>query len=140
MSEADNLAVLERYVREVFNAGDLSVVDDIFSPGYRAHSANSVVLAAGPEGVRQFVASTRAGFPDLTATVEDAFADGDLVASRWTLRGTNTGSWLGYPPTGQAAVWENVVISRFAEGKVAEEWFNFDQLLLLMQLGMFPGP
>jgi hypothetical protein len=27
------------------------------------------------------------------------------------------------------------VLSRFEDGKIAEEWFNFDQLRLLQQLG-----
>ena len=30
------------------------------------------------------------GFPDITLTVEDIFAEGDLAASRWMLAGTNT--------------------------------------------------
>jgi len=30
------------------------------------------------------------------------------------------------------------VITRFADGKIAEDWYNFDQISLLQQLGIIP--
>ena len=32
-----------------------------------------------------------------------------------------------------------IVLSRFEDGKIAEEWFNFDQLRLLQELGIIPS-
>ncbi len=139
MSEADNLATFRRYVDEVFNAGNLAVVDEIFAPDYHSHHNDPVALPPGPEGVKQFVAATRDGFPDLTMTLDDSFGSGDMIASRWTLRGTNSNTWFGNPATDKFADWAGVVISRFENGKIAEEWFNFDQLRLLQMLGIIPS-
>jgi steroid delta-isomerase-like uncharacterized protein len=138
VSEAENLAVLSRYYEEMFNKADMTVADEVFAPDYVSHHNDPVGLPPGPEGVKQFVAATREGFPDIHLTVEDMFAEGDKAASRWTLRGTNSGPFFGNPATGRPAEWEGVVITRFAGGRMAEEWYNFDQLRLLQQLGVIP--
>ena len=138
MADTENLAALRRYYDEVVNKGDYSVVDEIIATDYHSHHNDPIGLPPGPEGVKQFIGGTRAGFPDLELTLDDLFGDGDLVASRWTLRGTHTEEWFGTPATGKWAEWAGVVLSRFEDGKVAEEWFNFDQLRLLQQLGIIP--
>jgi predicted ester cyclase len=56
----------------------------------------------------------------------------------WTMEGTHTGEWFGTPATGKHAKWSGVVITRFADGKIAEDWYNFDQISLLQQLGIIP--
>ena len=63
------------------------------------------------------------------------FAEGDLVAGRWTARGTNTGPWGGVAPTGKRAQFSGVNIFRFANGKVIEIWNHRDDLALREQLG-----
>jgi predicted ester cyclase len=73
-------------------------------------------------------------------TFEDQIAEGDKVASRWTMRGTHTGELLGIAPTGKQATMTGIVISRLAGSTIAEEWENFDQLGLLQQLGVIPSP
>jgi len=137
--DSDNQAVVRRYYDEVVGNGDYAVVDDIFTADYHSHHNDPIGLPPGPEGVKQFIGGTRAGFPDLQITVDDVFGDGDMVASRWTLKGTHTEEWFGTPATGRPAEWAGVVLSRFEDGKIAEEWFNFDQLRLLQQLGIIPS-
>ena len=132
MADTDNQAVMRRYYDEVANKGDYSVVDELFTADYHSHHNDPIGLPPGPEGVKQFIGGTRAGFPDLELT-------DDLVASRWTLRGTLTEEWFGTPATGTSAEWSGITLSRFEDGKVAEEWFNFDQLRLLQQLGIIPS-
>lgn len=137
MSDA-NLSLLHRYYDEVVNAGNLAAVDEVFAPDYHSHHNDPVALPKGPDGVKAFLTGVREGFPDITLTVDDMFAEGDFAASRWTLRGTNTGPFFGNPPSGKKAEWAGVVITRFADGRIAEEWYNFDQLRLLQQLGVIP--
>jgi len=139
MSEAENLAVMRHYYDEIVNRGNLAVADTIFTPDYVSHHNDPAHLPPGPAGVKAFVAATRGGFPDLRITVDQIFAEGDQVASMWTMQGTQTGEWFGTPPTGKRARWVGVVITRFADGKIAEDWYNFDQLSLLMQLGIIPA-
>jgi steroid delta-isomerase-like uncharacterized protein len=139
VTDTENLAVLRRYYDEVVNKGDYSIIGELFTADYHSHHNDPIGLPPGPAGVEQFIGGTRAGFPDLELTLDDIFGEGDLAASRWTLKGTHTEEWFGTPATGKSAEWSGIVLSRFEDGKIAEEWFNFDQLRLLQQLGIIPS-
>jgi predicted ester cyclase len=95
---------------------------------------------SGRDGIKQLINLYRAAFPDFHMTFEDQIAEGDKVASRWTMRGTHTGDLLGIGPTGKQGTMTGIVISRLAGHTIAEEWENFDQLGLLQQLGVMPRP
>lgn len=138
VADIDNLAVLRRYYDEVVNQGNLATVDEVIADDYVSHHNDPAHLPPGPAGVKAFVTMTRQGFPDLKLTVDQAFGAGDQVASMWTMEGTHTGEWFGAPATGKHAKWSGVVITRFADGKIAEDWYNFDQISLLQQLGIIP--
>ena len=47
-------------------------------------------------------------------------AEGDLVVSRVTMRGTHNGEWLGIAPTGQAIAITAVNIDRVLGGRIIE--------------------
>ncbi len=96
MSE-ENKAVALRYLEEAINQRNLDVLDDIFSPKFVDHTAVPG-QAPGIEGLKQFFAMMRAGFPDFSASVEDLFAEGDRVAIRFTFRGTHQGEFMDISP------------------------------------------
>ena len=77
-------------------------------------------------------------FPDLHLTVEDMIAEGDKVVTRFTSRGTQTGAFMGIPPTGKQVTVSSIVIARIADGKIVEEWGLDDQMGMLQQLGVIP--
>lgn len=83
-------------------------------------------------------AGWRDAFPDLKITVDKQVAEGDLVAVRWTARGTNTGAGNGIPATGRAVQTMGTTLFRVADGRIAEEWTCADSLGLMKQLGMLP--
>lgn len=78
----------------------------------------------------------RAAFPDLNVTVDLMVAEGDLVAVRWTARGTNTGTGNGIPATGRKVEVTGTAIFRFVDGKIAEEWTSANTMTLMKQLGL----
>ena len=78
----------------------------------------------------------RSAFPDLAVNVDLMVAEGDLVAVRWTARGTNTGTGNGVPATGRKVEVSGTAIFRFEDGKIAEEWTSANTLGLLTQLGL----
>ncbi|MEO8688831.1 MAG: ester cyclase [Solirubrobacteraceae bacterium] len=84
----------------------------------------------GHDGIARSVALYRAIFPDLEIRVLDQTADGDRVSSRWTLHGTHKGRAVTLP---------GITISRFAHGKIAEDWTVSDNLELLRRLGARRG-
>jgi hypothetical protein len=58
---AGNESVVRRFFQELWNAGDLAVVDDIVAPHHVHHIGDDV--RHGPEGVSQMAANLRGGVP-----------------------------------------------------------------------------
>ena len=137
MSTEENKAMLRRVWEEVFNKGDLAVANEIMVPNYVYRGPMGQELK-GPEGFKQVVTMFRTAFPDLHATVEDMFAEGDKVAHRATIRGTHKGDLMGIAPTGKQVTVSATVISRFVGGKEVEAWANIDMLAMFQQLGVSP--
>jgi predicted ester cyclase len=95
-------AVVRRLIEEGFNAGDLTVADELIAPDMREHQNFGPGHAAGAEGVRAVIGSLRRAFPDFHLAIDDLALDGDTVWLRMTATGTNDGSFMGHPPTGRA--------------------------------------
>ena len=81
-----------------------------------------------------------AAFPDFHITLEDIFATGDKVAFRYTVTGTDRSEFMGAPPTGKQVMFTRIMISRFAEGKIVEDWECWDTLGFMQQLGLVSPP
>jgi predicted ester cyclase len=78
-------------------------------------------------------------FPDMHLTIDDAIAEGDRVAVRFTSRGTHRGAFGPIPPTGRRVTIASYLVARIADGKIAEQWGLDDQLGMLRQLGVIPA-
>jgi steroid delta-isomerase-like uncharacterized protein len=118
-----------------FTDKDLSALDAIFSPDVVDHSA---ALAAGQEGLAGFKARLsghHAGIPDLELEIFDVLVDGDRAALRWQMRGTQTSTWMGRPPSGKPVAMNGINIERLEDGLIVEHWSNPDILGALKQLG-----
>ena len=68
----------------------------------------------------------RSAFPDMRVEVEVFLEKKDRVAWQRTLRATHKGAFKGFPATGRRIVWRDMVISRFRESLIAEDWFITD--------------
>jgi steroid delta-isomerase-like uncharacterized protein len=149
MSIEENKALVRRAYDEVFNKGNVAVVDRLFAPNFVVHldyPTNVPVPAEmqqSLEELKQFVSQFRTTFPDLNYTVELQVAEGDIVATRSTARGTHKGeyrglTYKGIPPTGKQVTWTETQIFRIADGKIVEQWSNEDDLGRLQQVGALP--
>jgi len=136
MSMEDNKAVLGRYVEEVWIRGNLAAVDDYITSDYVRHDPGLPMPIRGPEGVRQLVHAYRTAFPDINFTVEMVIAEADKVVVLLGVTGTHLGELMGIPATGRPVAITVVDISRFANGKVTEQWASVDNLGMLRQLGV----
>lgn len=133
MSPEENEAIVRRAFAEVWNGGDLAKAEEFFAPDYAHHHPIDPSIQ-GLEGHRRLAGMMRSAFPDLHYTLEDNFAAGDKVTTRWTARGTHQGAFRGMEPTGRKATWTGIVISRLADGKVVEVWEEFNAVGLRQQL------
>jgi steroid delta-isomerase-like uncharacterized protein len=76
-------------------------------------------------------------FPDLVFTADDALLiDGDRVAQRLTSTGTDTGGFLGLPPTGKAFRVPLVVLCTLADHQIVHERRIYDFTGMLIQIGV----
>jgi len=140
MSEENK--VLTRRSWEIVSEGNLDTLEDALAEVY----AHDVVLhepdedVRGIEGLKQFVSMIRSAIPDLRITLEDDIAERDKVVSRWRAQGTHQGELMGIAPTSNQVMITGITIHRLEEGKIVEEWENWDALGLMQQIGAVPSP
>jgi steroid delta-isomerase-like uncharacterized protein len=133
---------LARRSWEIVTKGDLDTLDDALQKVY----ADDIVMhepdedVRGIEGMKQFVSMIRSAFPDLRVTLEDDIAEGNKVVSRWRAQGTHQGELMGIAPTGNQVAITGITIHRIEEGKIVEEWENWDALGMMQQIGAVPSP
>ncbi len=132
MSRA-NKAILRRFFEEIYNQGNLAVADDLVAADYVCHNP-APGEAPGREGLKAFVAYLHRSFDDLHVTIEDQVAEGDRVATRYTIRGRQEGEFAGIPPTGKLVTITATSMHRIEDGQIRESWLNWDMLGLIRQL------
>jgi predicted ester cyclase len=112
MAEEDNKALIRRAIEEAHNKGNSDVVDEIYASDYVLHTPTPVPVeeVRGPKALKQFISTQHAAFPSLEFTVEDQIAEGDKMVTRYALAARVPFDAFG------------IVISRVADGKIAQEW------------------
>lgn len=131
--------IAKRLIEEPWK-GNFDVIDEYVAPNYVGHDPAEPELIRGPTGVRANIDKYLAGFPGGAITVDDQFAQGDKVATRWTGRGKHTGEVAGIAPTGKDVTVSGLTFSRLEGGQIVEEWTTWDTLGMLVQLGAIPEP
>jgi predicted SnoaL-like aldol condensation-catalyzing enzyme len=111
-------------LEQVCARGDLNRARELYAGDFVDH-VNALEFR-GQEGIARSVALYRKVFPDLEIRVLDQREDGDYVTSRWSLEGTHRNRRVTLP---------GITISRFENGKIAEDWTVSDNLELLRRLG-----
>jgi steroid delta-isomerase-like uncharacterized protein len=133
---------LTRRSWEIVAKASLETLDDALKEVY----ADDIVMHEpdedvwGIEGLTQFVSMIRSALPNLRIMLEDDIAEGDKVVSRWRAQGTHQGELMGIAPTGNEVAITGITIHRIEEGKIVEEWENWDALGLMQQIGAVPAP
>jgi len=137
MSTEENKALIRRFLEEVWVMGDPTVVDEFIASNFVLHPTPSGGVP-NLEAYKQWVGRVSAGLADRQSTIEDQIAEGDMVVTRWTFRGTHTGELMGIAPTGKQVTVTGISIDRVVGGKIVEEWNEMDDLGMMEQLGVVP--
>jgi steroid delta-isomerase-like uncharacterized protein len=132
MAVEENKALVLRAF-EAANAGDVEASVAATAPDARLNGE-----PFGREGDRERTQRLLAAIPDVQYELHDLIAEGDKVAVRYTMRGTQRGELLGIAPTGKAVSMPITTIYRISNGQIVELWENYDALGLLQQLGAIP--
>lgn len=143
MPTEDIMATVRRFFEEVLNEGKVALLDELCAPNFLYHDP-ALPDVRTLEDYKRFLTETRSAFPDLHFTLEDVIAEGGLVVTRWTMRGTNTGDFvlptMRIPATGKQITLTGIGISRTVDGKTVELWNEQDNLGAFQQLGLIPLP
>lgn len=134
-----NLATARRWTEDVLTGRNLDLLDEILAPDI-VHHAGVFPDQHGPAAVKGMLGALLAVSPDAVYTVDRTVAADDLVAVRWTMKGTMTGTFMGQQANGNPIDITGINIYRFACGKIAEGWSETDGLALLQQIGGGPKP
>ena len=140
MSLEENKALARRFF-DAYNANDLDAAEAMLAENF-LH--NNLMLPPGVPpnrtAFKQLGLMFATAFPDHHSTIEDQVAEGNLVATRSTFRGTHQGELMGMPPTGKQVTFSSINIDRIENGKIVEKWEQSDLLGMMQQLGMIPSP
>ena len=129
MSVEANRAVARTALEQVCSRGDLDLARRCYSESFADHAGP--LEYHGIDGVRRSTAFYRELFDELAFEVVDQVAEGDRVASRWTVYGTHQGQLGPFAPTGQRLAISGLSIYRIADGKIVEGWVQDDTRQLL---------
>ena len=140
MSTEQNKELFRRFVEQVFNQGNVALIDELLAPDFVEHEELPPGIPRDREGVKILTIGLRSAFPDFKATIEDMIAEGDKVVVRMNWSGTQNGEFMGIPPTGKSVSFEVIDILRMAGGKYAEHWGLMDTSTMMQQIGAVPEP
>jgi steroid delta-isomerase-like uncharacterized protein len=133
--EEQNKEIVKREM-ELWGKGDFEAFKELFAPEYVYHSPSA---APKPKSLEEAIEGAKIihnAFPDSSLTIEELFAAGDRVVIRWIYKGTHEGEFMGIPPTGNKLEFGGIAITRIENGKIVEEWEDYDALGMMQQLGM----
>jgi len=138
MSE-QNKALVGRWVDELWNKGNVAIVDELGTPEIRMYYPLTGELS-GRDQVKQAVTEFRKAFPDAAfSPASDFIGEGEYVAARWKCQATQKGSFGPIPPTGKTVSWMGISILRVVDGKIVDETGEEDALSFMRQLGVVPA-
>ncbi|HET7095583.1 MAG TPA: ester cyclase family protein, partial [Thermomicrobiales bacterium] len=138
MSRDDEVAIARRWTEDVLNNHNLDALDQMVASDAVHHGA-VFVDEHGPEEVKAALGALLAAFPDFQFSVDLVVAKDDMVAIRWTGRGTQQAPFMGVPTTNRPVEFAGINMYRFACGQIVEGWSEADGLGLLQQLGGGPA-
>jgi predicted ester cyclase len=123
----DDAAGIARYaIEEVCSGRRPEDLDRCYAPSFVDH-VNGMEFR-GHDGARESLALYQRLFADLRFSVDQQVAEGDLVATHWTLHGTNRGREVEF---------SGITISRLEDGRIVEDWGYSDTFEIVKQLGIW---
>lgn len=132
MSVEQNKSIIHRYIEEVYNKNNPSVLDEVCAPNYARYLAAGAPLNLAQQ--KQRLAGMRAAFPDIRLDIVRLIAESDFVTMQVVVRGTHHGVFMGIEPASREIAVPAIDIVRLENGKMVEHWGGMDSGVLMQQL------
>jgi steroid delta-isomerase-like uncharacterized protein len=99
------------------------------------HGAGELELQ-GRDAIVAFAKSYKDAYPDMKFVVQGQRATDDVVVTKFTALGMNTGELNGAPPTGKRIMVDLTTTQRFERGRVVEEWSTWDEMATALDFAL----
>jgi steroid delta-isomerase-like uncharacterized protein len=136
-AEANKLAMVR--FTEFINTAREDLATEIISPEAVFHVPGRTEPVRGPTGYLEIIRMMRGGFPDIQWVLEEMVAEGDMVAARFTMRGSHRGTFFGVPATGKSIDVQEMNFYRWSGRQIVQERGQPDLLGLMQQIGAIPS-
>jgi steroid delta-isomerase-like uncharacterized protein len=119
-----------RGLKELWDTGDLAIADEVYADGFMNHEITHRQYC-DLASYKKYVSAINHIMRDFRVVIEDLIAEGDKVAVRWKVNGTEE-------TTGNEYAWGGITIFRFSDHKIIEAWWGRDALSIAQQMGLAP--
>jgi steroid delta-isomerase-like uncharacterized protein len=136
----ENKQVVQRFVEECWNRGNLNKASELLEDQVRFHDPVFPNLNPGIQNIKNHIEGCRIAFPDLKFTIEDTIAERNEVVLHWQAQGTHKGQFLGMQPTNRKITVDGTSIYRLEGSKIAESHANWNLATMMAQLGVIEVP
>lgn len=136
---------VEQVNREMYELGNLDVVDAVYGDGYMVHDSagSGEGVWRTSEEIKKGVLDMRLAFPDMRIEVGElmAYRDGGvtMLSYQFTLTGTHSGPYGKLPATYRKIRVSGMWMGKLVDGRLVEGWNGLDRLGLAQQLGLLDG-
>lgn len=134
MEAINNKLVIQRFIEEIENTGDVTNIQEFISEDYvEVHEGARYQI--GIQGAIDHVLGVRRVFPDLRLSIENQVSEGEWVATVYSVTGTFKEEWFGMKPSGKPITFTGVNMDRVRGGKIIEHGGAANLLEPLLKAG-----
>lgn len=139
-SWSDNERLVYKWFNELFNQGNLDVVDDILAPSVEYNGPLSLTPedVQGPEDIKEYVRVYQDAFPDIWYSVEHIFGTDEEMGVRWVATGTHESDLFDIESTGGTFEEDGINVFAIDDGRITHIWSQWDTLRMVQELGVMP--
>jgi steroid delta-isomerase-like uncharacterized protein len=110
-------------------------LDELFTENGIYEDVPSGDTYTGPAEIKEYLSSVFSWAPDLTMKLTSVAVSGDTVVTEWTMQGTQTGPFDGFPATGNRFSVRGASVTVLENGKIRRNTDYYDMATFLLQLG-----
>jgi predicted ester cyclase len=119
--------------QKVVNEKDYSPINEFLTDDYVYHGLGGMTSQT-PQGFMEAIKGFHAAIPDLKSEIIDMVEEGDRLVVRFNFTGTHKGEFLGFAGSSAKLHFEGMIMRRFEEDKIAEDWDYFDFPSVMTQI------
>jgi steroid delta-isomerase-like uncharacterized protein len=135
MAVMDNKEVVRTVFERAYIKHDLDAAAELISSDYCLHDPTRPDFRGGVEAFKEAQEVYLRSMRGHSLNINDQIAEGDKVVTRWTASGCQSEDLPGIPNKGECFKIGGITISRVSDGKIVEEWQDWDASGLARQLG-----